>query len=76
MKTNPESPITGCSHGGNVDLSLKGLTKREWFAGMIIQAVIQADAMTIAKNSPLTPPDEIVKNSLILTDALIAGLNK
>lgn len=63
--TNPDDPITGCSHGGTMDPELRGLTKREHFAAKALGSY--ADQHPTAEKA--------AEWALACADLLIAKLN-
>ena len=68
--TSPAAAAFSYSGTTNID-SERGLTKREWFAGMALAGVMAND-----RTSSGTLDDTLAKVSVWAADALIAELNK
>ncbi len=58
-------PLLPCEYGG----PQHGLTKREWFAGMVMQGLVT----NVGKGNE--EPERWARASVVLADALIAALN-
>lgn len=74
--TNPDDPV----HPKELKNFMGdfGLTKREWYAGLAMQALINCDwfLYIAAKENPKdNPSDAISRSACIVADHLIAALN-
>lgn len=71
MKTDPNEPINPHPSGN----TWEGLTKREYFASLAMQGMLQAGAMTKA-GFITRAPDSIAQLAVNQADSLIAALNE
>lgn len=71
MKTNPNDPINVMYEEPNVNEHNGGLTKREYFAVMILQGLV-SDPVLSTNKTPL----ETAHIAMVYVDALIQELNK
>ncbi len=92
MKTEPNEPIMFCDaliEDGTEILpyinepinkykqhQFWGLTKRELFAAMAMQGLLSGHYTYFKGNVDACIPDEIAKEAVIISDALITELNK
>lgn len=76
--TDGNDPVAGCTHGAVVDEKLKGLTKREHFMGLAMQACIIWDAIINHKYQKhhFTSAKVLAEAALTLADAHLAQLDK
>ena len=80
--TNPNDPVTASEHaiasglGGTIEdeWKHKGLTKREYFAAMAMQAIMGKEALSHPEHRH--PKFVVCEAAVELADALIAKLNK
>lgn len=61
--------------GGTLD-SYMGLTKREYFAALVMQALSSTDLYFGTVGEPKSPWDWVSREAVAASDALIAELNK
>lgn len=73
MKTEPNVPAHPIHP--NTTLGQQGLTKREYFAGLVMQGMV-SDIKEVKPSTALDVPANIVQWSVSFADALIAELNK
>lgn len=66
MKTHGNDPVHGCTHGATTDISLQGLTKREWLFGCALQGYGGVDV----------DPEKIVDWALKCVEIGIKKLNQ
>lgn len=71
MKTNPNDPINEVE-----SLQAVSLTKREYFAALVMQGVLAGHYEFFTGNADVSVPSEIAKYAVFNADALIDELNK
>lgn len=73
--TNGSDPAFPLPKGAdNIPPEVAGLTKREWFAGMMAQGAITIKLP--AEHKDLLNPEIIARASVLMADALIVALSK
>jgi hypothetical protein len=79
MKDQPAFPHSFEYRGERGQVEIRdGLTKREWFAGMVLARVHwQVNDTAAANVPPISPPPAVMANAAVqIADALIAELEK
>lgn len=78
---NGENLIHSFNHTADMEGNFKGLTKREYFAGLAMQAILSNPDMLRGKihneeNNGKTLSEVVIKDCLIYTDELLKQLDQ